>query len=62
MDELVRRFLKSNRDDRQVIPDAKALYYGVRVNDQSLTPGKYPRVGSTRFDEWLTSHPVAVAP
>ncbi len=54
MDELVRRFLRSHRDDRQVITDANARYYGVEVNDQSLVPAGPSRVGSTRFDEWLS--------
>jgi uncharacterized protein YbjT (DUF2867 family) len=53
MDELVRRFLKANRDPRQVTTDNQARYYGVAVNDQSLTPGDRPRLGPTRFDDWL---------
>jgi uncharacterized protein YbjT (DUF2867 family) len=58
MDELVRRFLRANRDPRQVTTDHQARYYGVAVNDQSLTPGDRPRLGPTRFDDWL-SHSVA---
>ena len=53
MDELVRRFLSANGDPREVITDAQALYYGIEVNDQSLVPGDDPRLGATRFDEWL---------
>jgi len=60
MDELVRRFLDSNRDERQVTTDPRALYYGVKVNDQSLTPGKHPRLGPTHFEDWLSSRPMAV--
>jgi uncharacterized protein YbjT (DUF2867 family) len=26
---------------------------GIEVNDQSLTPGDNPRIGPTRFEEWL---------
>ena len=54
MDELVRRFLSANRDTRKVITDAHAGYYGIEVNDQSLTPGDNPRIGPTRFEDWLT--------
>ena len=54
MDELVRRFLSANRDARQVITDAHARYFGTAVNDQSLTPGDNPRLGPTRFDDWLS--------
>ena len=54
MDELVRRFLTARRDSRQVITDPQARYYGVPVNDQSLVPGKHPRLGPTRFADWLS--------
>jgi uncharacterized protein YbjT (DUF2867 family) len=53
MDELVRRYLRSNADARQVITDADALYFGTAVNDRSLTPGDQPRIGPTRFEDWL---------
>jgi len=53
-DELVRRFLTATGDARTVITDAKALYYGVAVNDQSLMPGENPRLGRTRFADWLS--------
>src|SRR5262250_375389 len=52
-DDLVRRFLKATGDTRTVITDPKALYYGIAVNDQSLTPGDHPRLGPTRFEDWL---------
>jgi uncharacterized protein YbjT (DUF2867 family) len=54
MDELIRRFLVANKDPRQVITDPQAKYYGVAVNDQSLTPGNSPLIGPTRFDDWLS--------
>jgi uncharacterized protein YbjT (DUF2867 family) len=52
-DELVRKFLHATGDARAVVTDPKALYYGLAVNDQSLTPGDHPRLGPTRFDDWL---------
>lgn len=54
MDELVRQFLSAKGDARKVITDASALYYGINVNDQSLTPGENPRLGTTRFSDWLS--------
>jgi uncharacterized protein YbjT (DUF2867 family) len=59
MDELVRRFLNASRDTRQVITDVHALYFGAEVNDQSLTPGNHPRIGPTRFEDWLSSQSMA---
>jgi uncharacterized protein YbjT (DUF2867 family) len=53
-DHLVRRFLNATGDARTVITDPKALYYGIEVNDQSLTPGDNPRIGPTRFEDWLS--------
>jgi uncharacterized protein YbjT (DUF2867 family) len=52
-DDLVRQFLKATGDARVVITDPKALYYGIAVDDRSLTPGDNPRLGSTRFADWL---------
>jgi uncharacterized protein YbjT (DUF2867 family) len=53
-DELVRQFLSKTGDARTVITDPKALYYGLTMNDQSLTPGDNPRLGATRFADWLS--------
>ena len=54
LDELVRQFLRANGDAREVITDVHALYFGVELNDQSLTPGNAPRIGPTRFEDWLS--------
>src|SRR5262249_35019737 len=61
MDELVRRFLHANHDEREVTTDVQALYYGVKVNDQSLTPGPQARLGPPRCEEWLSSQPQSMA-
>jgi uncharacterized protein YbjT (DUF2867 family) len=53
MDELVRRFLVATRDTRQVITDPQAGYFGITVNDRSLTPGDRPKIGPTHFADWL---------
>jgi uncharacterized protein YbjT (DUF2867 family) len=52
-DDLVRRFLSATGDARTVITDPQALYYGIAVDDRSLTPGDNPRLGPTRFADWL---------
>ncbi len=53
MDELVQKYLTATRDARTVTTDPNARYYGIEVNDQSLTPGDTPRTGATRFGDWL---------
>ena len=56
-DELVRQFLQATGDPRTVVTDPSALYYGIAVNDQSLTPGDNPILGPTHFKDWLASQP-----
>jgi uncharacterized protein YbjT (DUF2867 family) len=53
MDELVRQFLSASQDSRKVTTDTSARYFGTEVNDQSLTPSANPRIGPTRFGDWL---------
>jgi uncharacterized protein YbjT (DUF2867 family) len=53
LDQLVRRFLSANGDTRKVTTDVHARYFGLDVNDQSLTPSDNPRIGPTRFEDWL---------
>ena len=55
MDEPVRRFFLASGDSRRVIADEHAGYYGMKVDDHSLTPGDSPRIGPTRFEQWLTA-------
>jgi uncharacterized protein YbjT (DUF2867 family) len=59
LDELVRRFLSARNDPRPVVTDADAPYYGLQVSDErALIPGDNPRLGATRFADWL-SRPAA---
>jgi len=54
MDELVRRRLAALNDPREVIADPKALYSGAKVSERTLVPGNNARLGTTRFETWLT--------
>ena len=53
LDELVRRFLRATGDSRKIVPDVHARYFGAVLDDQSLTPGKHPRLGAICFEDWL---------
>ena len=53
LDEMVGRFLDATKDPREVITDVDARYYGLPVDDQSLTPGADPSIGATSFEDWL---------
>ena len=37
-----------------MIADVHARYFGAEIDDRSLTPGDKPRLGATRFDDWLS--------
>lgn len=54
LDKLARQFLAAKGDCRQVIADVHARYFGAAIDDRSLTPGEHPRLGPTRFEEWLS--------
>jgi uncharacterized protein YbjT (DUF2867 family) len=53
MAELVRRVLRANGDQREVIPDSHARYFGAELDDASLVAGPGARLGSMRFEQWL---------
>lgn len=57
MDEIVGRVLEYDKSPRKVVRDPEALYYGVKLDDQSLLPGPSPHLGSIKFDWWLTHVP-----
>jgi len=56
MAELVQWYLSKTDDERQVLVDSTVRYYGLILNDESLTPGANPRVGSTSFEEWFSAY------
>ena len=53
--ELVKRFLISMGDSRQVLADSSARYFGAVLNNQSLIPGANPRIGPISFEAWFST-------
>lgn len=51
--EFVRRFLAASGDTRAVVADPQARYFGAALDERGLNPGDDPRVGPTRFNDWL---------
>ena len=51
--EFVGRFMAASGDKRKVIADPQALYYGAKMGSRGIAPGANPRLGPTRFEEWL---------
>jgi uncharacterized protein YbjT (DUF2867 family) len=57
LDEPVRKALENDDDKRRVIADPQALYSGAKVSEKTLVPGPNARLGSIKFDWWLTHVP-----
>jgi len=54
--ELVEWVMYFNQDDRPVVGDPQARYYGALLKDLTLTAGAGALIGRTRFAEWLAGH------
>jgi uncharacterized protein YbjT (DUF2867 family) len=54
LDTLVRKVLSANSDQRKVITDDSAPYFGtLQINSDSLTPDDGSTIGNIRYDDWL---------
>jgi uncharacterized protein YbjT (DUF2867 family) len=53
LNEIVSRALAAAGEKRKIVVDPKALYFGMELNDASLTPGDNPRLGATYYENWL---------
>jgi uncharacterized protein YbjT (DUF2867 family) len=56
IDAWARRLFAATGDDRQVIADPHARYFGTEVHGGELTPGEGARIGAIDFDGWLATH------
>jgi uncharacterized protein YbjT (DUF2867 family) len=54
LDKFARKYLVAKGDERQIIADVHARYFGAELDDRSLMPGDHPRFGSTSFEDWLS--------
>jgi uncharacterized protein YbjT (DUF2867 family) len=55
-EDFVRRGLRATGDQRLVLADPEARYFGARLGTRSLVPGDGARLSTTRFDDWLGQH------
>ncbi|MEJ2902499.1 SDR family oxidoreductase [Pedobacter panaciterrae] len=53
LDEIVRQYLSLKNDNREVISDVHAPYFGTEINDQSLVPGDNARIGKQTYSNWI---------
>jgi uncharacterized protein YbjT (DUF2867 family) len=54
--ELVQWVMYSYQDDRPVLADPAASYYGAILDDHMLTPGPHALIAKTYFRDWLNGY------
>jgi uncharacterized protein YbjT (DUF2867 family) len=60
LDDLVRTGLEFRGDEREVVADSSARYYGALLGRDTLLPGAAAGLYDTRFEAWLPANPVPV--
>jgi uncharacterized protein YbjT (DUF2867 family) len=56
MDDFVRRGLVAHGDQRRVVTDADAPYFGAVIDDHTLAPAENATIYETRYSNWLDAH------
>jgi len=52
-DDFIRQRLVALKDQREVIADPKAKYFGTELSERSIVPDDDAQLGETRFEDWL---------
>jgi uncharacterized protein YbjT (DUF2867 family) len=53
-EEFVRQGLRAVGDQRVVVADPGARYFGARLSERTLVPGEGAQLGATRYVDWLS--------
>src|SRR4051794_21088432 len=61
IDAWARRLFAATGDERTVVTDPHAPYFGTELRDGELTTGDGARIGATDFDSWFDAQQQAVA-
>jgi uncharacterized protein YbjT (DUF2867 family) len=56
MDDFVRTGLAANGDQRRVVTDAQAPYFGAVIDDHTLAPDENATIFTTRYTDWIDAH------
>ena len=57
IDAWARRLFAATGDERTVVSDPHASYFGAELKGGELTPGDGARIGATNFDSWFATQP-----
>ena len=60
IDAWARRLFAATGDERTVVSDPHARYFGTELAGGELTPGAGARIGAADFDSWFAPHAQAV--
>jgi uncharacterized protein YbjT (DUF2867 family) len=55
VDDWARRLFAATGDERTVVSDPHARYFGIELRNGELTPGDGARIGATDFDTWVAT-------
>jgi len=62
MSDVVGRVLAVDHDERLVVSDPRARYFGVHIGERTLVPrGEHPLIGSISLDDWLVRNSAQAA-
>jgi uncharacterized protein YbjT (DUF2867 family) len=61
IDAWARRLFAATGDERTVISDPHASYFGTELEGGELTPGDGARIAATDFESWFATQPQGVA-
>jgi hypothetical protein len=56
-EDFVPQGLRAVGDQRVVVADPRARYFGAQLSERTLLPGDGAQLAPIRFDEWLTLPP-----
>ena len=61
IDAWARRLFAATGDERKVVGDPHARYFGTELHGGELTPGEGARIGTIDFEAWFAAHRQEVA-
>jgi uncharacterized protein YbjT (DUF2867 family) len=53
-EDFIRQGLRAVKDQRVVVADPEARYFGARLSERTLLPGDGAELGATSFEDWLS--------
>ena len=53
-EDFVREALRAAGDQRVVVTDPQARYFGARLSERTLLPGEGAKLAATNFEDWLS--------